>query len=330
MRAETLLDLARRRRVTLPADSVAGLREWFSFRDFDHFVEIYVACSSVLREPEDFQRLLSDFAADQEAQNILYSEIHFTVGTHWLAGLAIDEILDAMEESIRAAERERGVVLRLIPDIVRDVGDRTADPTLDWALAGQKRGIVIALGLTGREAIYASEPFAEYFAEAARHQLHLTAHAGEHGGPRAIYSVLDACRAERIGHGVRAIEDEALIARLRAERTPLELCPTSNLCLGLAPDLARHPFDRLRRAGLELSVNTDDPALFGTNLSREFLNLAATFGYSADEIAELALAAVRHSFLPAAEKEALVARFQRETNAAAQRYLGRELSVAPA
>jgi adenosine deaminase len=325
MRPATLLELARRNRVSLPADDVAGLREWFQFRSFDHFVEIYVACSAALKRPEDFQLLVRDFAADQASHNVRYCEVNFTIGTHWLNGLPAGEILDAMTETIRDSERERGVVIRLIPDIVRDVGNRTADPTLDWALEGAKRGVVVALGLTGREAIHPSEPYAGHFAEALKHGLHATAHAGEHAGPGAVYAVLDACRAERVGHGVRSIEDDALVARLRRDRTPLELCPTSNLCLGLAPDLAHHPFDRLRRAGLELSVNTDDPALFDTDLSTEFLNLAAAYGYSADDLAGLALGAVRHTFLPATEREALEARFRAELAEAAARHLAAPL-----
>lgn len=327
MRPSTLLELARRNRVPLPADDVESLREWFRFKDFDQFVEVYLACSKALQRPEDFQRLVDDFAADQERENVRYSEVHFTVGTHWLWGLPVDEILDAMTETIRAVERERGVVIRLIPDIVRDVGNRTADPTLYWALAGRKRGVVVALGLTGREAIYPSAPYADHFAEAARQGLHCTAHAGEHAGAASIHAVLDSCRAERVGHGVRAIEDDDLLERLRSQRTPLELCPTSNLCLGLAPDLAHHPFDRLRRAGLELSVNTDDPALFNTDLSQEFLNLAATFGYPADELAGLALAAARHTFLPEAEKRALVEEMRTGIDAAADRHLGRPVEV---
>jgi aminodeoxyfutalosine deaminase len=327
MRPATLLELARRNRVPLPAGDLDGLRSWFRFRDFDQFVEVYLACSKALRRPEDFQRLIRDFAADQERDRVRYTEVHFTVGTHWLWGLPIDELLDAMAEAILEVERERGVVLRLIPDIVRDVGNRTADPTLDWALAGAQRGVVVALGLTGREALHPSEPFAEHFAEAARHGLHATAHAGEHAGAHSVHSVLDACRAERIGHGVRAIEDEGLIDRLRRGRTPLEVCPTSNLCLRMAPDLAHHPFDRLRRAGLELSVNTDDPALFGTDLSREFLGLAAAFGYGADELANLALAAARHAFLPEPEKRALVGALRAGIQEAAERHLGRRVEL---
>jgi len=326
----TLLDLARRHRVRLPADTLEGLRDWFRFRDFDHFVEIYLACSSVLKQPEDFQRLVRDFAAEQERQGIRYSEVHFTIGTHWLSGLPIDEILDAIGETIREEERRRPARIRLIPDIVRDVGAKTADPTLDWAIEAKKRGLAVALGLTGREAICPSEPFADHFAAAAEAGLHCVAHAGEHAGPASIESVLGPCRAERIGHGVRAVEDEALVARLASRRTPLEVCPTSNLSLGLAPDVARHPFDRLRRAGCELSVNTDDPALFGVDLPRELANLADGYGYGVETLVELVIAGVRHSFLPEEEKALLVAEVESEARRLAPLHLGRELTPAGA
>jgi adenosine deaminase len=327
MRPRTLLALARRRRVTLPADTEEGLRDWFRFRDFDHFVEIYVTCSKCVRDPEDFQLLLRDFAADQAAENIRHSEVHFTIGTHWLNGVAIDEVLDAMTETLLEVERNENVSIRLIPDIVRDVGSKTADPTLDWALAAKKRGIAVALGLTGREAIYPSEPYGQHFAEAAKHGLHCVAHAGEHAGPGSVYAALDSCRAERIGHGVRSIEDENLIERLRDSRVPLEVCPTSNICLGLAPDLAHHPFDGLLRHGLSLTVNSDDPALFNTTLSEELRRLGETFDYTAERLAGLALAGFEHSFLPAEEKRRALDAARAEMLELAPTHLGRALEI---
>jgi len=327
MRPRTLLTLAKRRRVTLPADTEEGLRDWFRFRDFDHFVEIYVTCSKCVRDPEDFQLLLRDFAADQAAENIRHSEVHFTIGTHWLNGVAIDEVLDAMDEALVRVQRDENVTIQLIPDIVRDVGAKTADPTLDWALAAKKRGIAVALGLTGREAIYPSEPYRDHFAEAAKHGLHCVAHAGEHAGPGAVYSVLDSCRAERIGHGVRSLEDDGLLDRLRDDRVPLEVCPTSNICLGLAPDLASHPFDALLKQGLALTVNSDDPALFNTTLSEELRRLGETFDYTPERLAGLALAGFEHSFLPPAEKQAALAAARAEMIELAPEHLGRALEI---
>ncbi|HEV3455271.1 MAG TPA: adenosine deaminase family protein, partial [Thermoanaerobaculia bacterium] len=210
-----------------------------------------------------------------------------------------------------------------IPDVVRNVGPAAADQTLEWALQGRDRGVV-ALGLSGNEARFSNEPFRPHFEAARQAGLHRVAHAGEHSGPESIRSVLEVCGAERIGHGLRAVEDPALLAELRERRIPLELCPSSNLCLGVVQDLAHHPFDQLYRAGLRVSVSSDDPAFFNTNLTREYLRLGQTFGYDADQLAGLALAGLRQSFLPVPERTALEARFHAELAG-----LGRELFGAP-
>jgi aminodeoxyfutalosine deaminase len=324
MRPAVLLELARRNGIELPARDEAGLKRWFRFTDFEHFVQVYLACSRALRGAEDFKLLTLDFLAEQAYQNVVYTEAHFTISTHLANGANGDEVLAAMAEAIAEGERRYGVVLRLIPDIVRNVGVGPADRTLEWALAGRERGIVVALGLSGSEALYPAAPFREHFAVAKRQGLHRVGHAGEHAGPESIRSVLADCGAERIGHGVRSLEDPALVEELRVSQIPLEVCPTSNVCLGVAPDYASHPFDRLYRAGLALSVNSDDPAFFNTNLTREYLRLHQTFGYSPAELAGLSLAALRQSFLPEPGREAMAESFREQFDA-----LGRELFGAP-
>jgi adenosine deaminase len=319
IRPAVLLELARRNGVDLPAQDEAGLKKWFRFRDFEHFVQIYLTCSRALRTPEDFQLLANDFLAEQACQNILYSEVHFTIATHLANGVNGGEVLHALEEAVREAESGYGVTLRLIPDIVRNVGPQVADRTLEWALAGQGRGVV-ALGLSGSEPRFPNEPFREHFDTARRAGLHRVAHAGETGGPESIRSVLAVCGAERIGHGVRAVEDPSLMAELRDRGVPLEVCPSSNVCLGVVPEMPSHPFDRLYRAGCRVSVNSDDPAFFNTNLTREYLRLHQTFGYSAAELAGLSLSSVRQSFLPDGERAALEQRFREQFDV-----LGRDL-----
>jgi len=319
MRPSVLLELARRNGVDLPAQDEAGLKKWFRFRDFQHFVEVYLTCSRALRTPEDFQLLVSDFLAEQACQNILYSEAHFTIGTHIANGGNGGEILAALEEAVREGESRHGVTLRLIPDIVRNLGPQQADVTLAWALAGRGRGVV-ALGLSGFEQKFPNEPFRSHFETAAQEGLHRVAHAGETAGPESIRSVLAVCGAERIGHGVRAVEDPELMAELRDRGVPLEVCPSSNVCLGVVPDLAHHPFDQLYRHGCRVSVSSDDPAFFNTNLTREYLRLHQTFGYSAAELAGLSLAALQQSFLPDGERSVLEQRFRDELTV-----LGRDL-----
>lgn len=328
IRPATLLHLAARHDVALPANDEAGLREWFRFRDFEHFVEVYLTCSRCLRDPEDFYLLAADFLAEQARQNVVYSEAHFTISTHLANGADGGEVADALDEAIRDGERSLGVRLRLIPDIVRNVGAEAADLTLEWALAGTRRGVV-ALGLSGSEANFPSEPYTEHFRAAETAGLHRVAHAGEHAGPESIRSALEVCQAERIGHGVRAVDDPTLVAELASRRIPLEVCATSNLCLGVAPTLAEHPFDRLRRAGVRLSVNSDDPPLFDTTLTDEYLRLHQAYGYTAPELAGLSLAALRHAFLAPAEAESWEREFRVQFAELGEELLGGAVVPAP-
>lgn len=326
MQPATLLRLARRHGVDLPADDEAGLHEWFRFRDFDHFVNIYLTCSKCVQEPEDFQTLVRDFMAEQARQNVRYSEVHFTVATHVQYGRNAQEIAHALWEAMAEGEARHGVRMRLIPDMVRDVGPKWGEVTLAWAVDGKTRGCV-ALGLTGREAVYDNEPFRSHFRLAGQEGLHTVAHAGEHGGPQAVRSALDVARAERIGHGVRSIEDPGLVEELARRGVPLEVCPSSNVFLGVAPSIAEHPFDRLHRAGLRLSINSDDPPMFNTTLSDEYVHLHEAFGYDADQLASFALAALDQSFLAPAEKRRLDEEYRREIRSLGREIFGRAVAV---
>jgi adenosine deaminase len=314
MEPATLLRLARRRGVELPARDEAGLRDWFRFRDFEHFVEIYLTCSRCLRDPEDFQVVARDHLAVQAHQGVLVSEVHFTVATHIWAGRNGGEIMDALAEVAAESESRYGVRLRFILDMIRNFPER-ADATLDLALSHRGR-TVVAVGLTGMEGQFPDTPFREHFTEAARQGLHRVAHAGEHSGPATVRSALEGCGAERIGHGVRAIEDPALVAELVARRVPLEICPSSNVCLGVFPALAAHSFAPLAAAGVEVTVNSDDPPMFGTTLAEEYARLAETFGYERSDLERFARASLRHAFVPAADRPAFEAEFERRLAAA--------------
>src|SRR5260370_3112589 len=189
MRPSVLVELARRNGGELRAADEAGLKRWFRFRDFDHFVEVYLTCSRSLREPEDFKLLAEDFLAEQALQNVIYSEVHFTISTHLANGANGGEVLDALAEAIVEGERRFGVMMRLIPDVVRNVGPAVADRTLEWALAGRGRGIV-ALGLSGSEARFPNEPLRRHFHPAPAAGAHPGAPPGEppppdppHAGP---------------------------------------------------------------------------------------------------------------------------------------------------
>jgi len=322
IRPGTLLQLAKRHRVTLPADTVEGLREWFRFRDFEHFVETYLTCSESLRDPEDFQLVAREFLTEQAAQNIRYSEVHFTVATHLRNGANGGEVAAALSETLEEEERRLGVTARWIPDIVRDVSWQWADRTLEWALDGRGKGVV-ALGLSGFEASL-DEPFREHFRVARQEGLHRVAHAGEHEGPDSIRSALEVCEPERIGHGIRSVDDVELLEQLAARQIPLEICPTSNVQLGAVPDLESHPIETIRRAGVPVTVNSDDPPLFETTLTEEYRRLSATFGYGAPEVAALSWSALQHAFVTAEERRRLEADFRLQFKEFGAKHLGDE------
>lgn len=313
IRPQTLLELAKRRGVTLPASDVQGLREWFQFRDFQHFVEIYLACSRCLRDPEDFQLIVGDFIEEQARQNVLYSEVHFTISTHIWNGVNAEEVADAMWEEVLRGEKRHAVGIRWIPDIVRNVECERADATLEWALDNRRRGVV-ALGLSGIEAS-PDTPFGEHFEVAEKEGLHRVAHAGEIEGPECIRSVLEVCRPERIGHGIQVLEDEELVAELAARQLPIEVCPTSNVCLAGVPSVAQHPFGRMADAGLRVSVNSDDGPLFNTTLVDEYVELTEAFGYTVEDLARLSRRALEDAFVGDTERAALEEVFNQQLEA---------------
>ena len=320
IRPRTLLQLAKRHRVSLPADTIEGLREWFRFRDFEHFVEIYLTCSQSLRDPEDFQLVAREFLAEQAAQNIRYSEVHFTVATHIRNGANGAEVAAALSETLQEEEQRLGVTARWIPDIVRDVTWEWADRTLEWALDGRGQGVV-ALGLSGFEAS-SDEPFREHFHVARQEGLHRVAHAGEHEGPESVRSALEICQPERIGHGIRSVEDVELMDELVERQIPLEICPTSNVRLGAVADLESHPIERIRSAGVPVTLNSDDPPLFETTLTEEFRRVSETFGLGAQDLAALSWAALQHAFVSGDERRVLEVQFRRQFRDLGEKHLG--------
>ncbi len=306
----TLLTLAKRNDVTLPADTVAGLRDWFTFRDFPHFVDIYVAITRCLRNIEDYELIAYEFGAEMARQNVRYAEATFTPGTHHHLGVPFDVYFSGLTQGRERARSDFGVEIAWIFDIVRE-NQEPAHPeyTLSAAIAGRADGVV-ALGLGGYEAPHPAQRFATWFERARAAGLHSIPHAGETGGSERVWEAIRLLGAERIGHGVHAIEDPELVDYLREYRIPLEVCPTSNIRLGLYPDYSSHPFRRLHDAGVPVTINSDDPPLFNTTLNQEVALLAFPFGYSVEEIDEILLNGVRYSCLPADRKEKMLDEFK--------------------
>jgi adenosine deaminase len=315
IRPDTLLSLAARHRVALPADTVEGLREWYVFRDFPHFVEVYLTVSSCIRTPEDVELIAREFLAGQAAQNVRYSEVTYTAFTHYhFRGLSFTDQHSALNRARAWAEAELGTTMRLIVDIPRTISAEAGVMVAEWAIGGMDDGVV-ALGLGGPEAGNPPERYVDAFRRAQAAGLPSVPHAGETVGPESIWGALRALNAVRIGHGVRCLEDPALVAELRERQVPLEVCPTSNVCLGVVPSLAEHPLPRLLAEGLYVTLNSDDPPMFNTTLTAEYQAAATHFGLQATDLEGLVLNAARASLLPQGERakleSCLVAEFER-------------------
>jgi aminodeoxyfutalosine deaminase len=323
----TALDLARRNGVGLPDDVLAVLEGRSGYRDFEHFIRVYVAVTRCLRTAEDYERIVVEHAAGLARQHVRYTEVTFSPSTHALfLGVPEGVFLDGLARGRRRAAEELGVEIRWIFDIVA----RTAEParyygyTTSVAIEQGHDGVV-ALGLVGMGIDREADAFVPYVERARAAGLHFVPHAGELRGPEQVWAALRVLGAERLGHGVRSGEDPALVAHLAANGIPLEVCPTSNVRLGVYPDLAAHPLRRLHDAGVRVTVNSDDPSLFGTTLEDEVATLATAFGFTAADVAAvdaILLGGVRHSFLPSQRKAALAADFARELDRLKAAHLG--------
>jgi len=304
----TLLKLAQNNHVRLPAADEAGLSEFYRFKNFQHFLETYMTITGCLRTREDYRLIAYEFGCECARQNIRYAEATFTMLTNIsMTGLPWQEILVGLNEGREQAQAEFGVWWQWVFDIVRDIPD-TQESLLEISLAAREMG-VIAIGLGGTEEGFPPELFTETFKRAKMEGLHRVPHAGEISGPQSVWGAVKLLDAERIGHGVRSIEDPKLIEYLRANSIPLEVCPTSNVRLGVYPDYSHHPLRRLWDAGLFLTVNTDDPPMFGTCLNQEYQILVEQFNFSQKELEKTSLNAIQASFLSLEKKQQLSKEF---------------------
>ncbi len=323
IRPATLLALADGNGVALPADDLEGLRDFYRFTDFQHFLQVYFTISSCLKTAADFDRIAYEFGADMARQKIRYAEVTVTSRTHVVnTGLPFDEILAGLNDGRARAQAEFGVEFRWILDIVRDDPD-SRHQVAAWAASATDRGVV-GLGLGGTETGHPPEWFADAFAAAREAGLHSVPHAGEVAGPEGVWGAIRTLRAERIGHGVHSVDDPGLVEYLRQHQIPLEICPTSNLCLGIYPSYEEHPLRRLWEQGVTVTVNSDDPPMFDTDLVGEYQAVADHLGFTAADLECLSLNALQASFLPGDRKTRLEQAFLAEFAQLRIQYLDRK------
>ncbi|MFF2653628.1 adenosine deaminase [Streptomyces sp. NPDC058045] len=291
----------------VPTDPEA-LADYFTFTDFAHFIEVYLSVVDLVRTPEDVRLLTFEIARELARQNVRYAELTVTPFSSTRRGIDEKEFMVALEDARTAAERELGVLLRWCFDIPGEAGLESAEETTRLAVSDKLRpeGLV-SFGLAGPEIGVGRPQFKPYFDRAVAAGLHSVPHAGETTGPATVWDALVDLRAERIGHGTSAAGDPALLAHLAERRIPLEVCPTSNIATRAVATLEEHPIRAMVEAGVLVTVNSDDPPMFGTDLNTEYAVAARLLGLDERGVAALARNAVEASFLDPAGKRMLSA-----------------------
>jgi adenosine deaminase/aminodeoxyfutalosine deaminase len=281
-------------------------RQGYRYGNFQAFLQAFKLVSMLLETPSDYARTTTRLIEDLAKQNVKYAEIIFAAGVVLWKEQPLQPIFEAVAAAASAAQETLGVRVQWIFDAVRHFGAEHTRAVLLWAERLQPLGVV-ALGIGGDESRGPAELFTEVFRAARDMGLHVVAHAGEASGPESVRSAVELLGAERIGHGLAAARDPDLLALLRDRHIPIEVCPTSNVATGVLASLEDHPLPRFLEAGLLVTLNTDDPAMFGTNLENEYLVAAKNFGLGREQLTELARNAFRAAFLPEEDKRGFLA-----------------------
>ncbi|HJU36473.1 MAG TPA: adenosine deaminase [Gaiellaceae bacterium] len=274
VRPDTLRAIAKRNDYALPDD----LESLYRFRDFVHFIEVWILTTNALRTAEDFRQVVTDYAAEAASHGAVYLEAIFSPAERVARGVDWDAIFSGYCDGAEEARERHGVEVRLTPDIYRGATSEQAEQVVRYSAKYRERGVV-AVGLGGLEADYPPEPYEPAFTLAESLGLGSVPHAGEVAGPASVRGALDALGADRLRHGIRSVEDSGLVAELAGRGTVLDVCPLSNLRTSAVRSLEEHPLPQLVAAGVHCSISTDDPAMFDTDLTRDY-EAAASLGVS--------------------------------------------------
>jgi aminodeoxyfutalosine deaminase len=269
VRPETLLEIARRNDFALPADTPEGIRDLYRYRDFDHFIEVWILTTNALQTADDFRQVVVDYAEEAARHGCVYIEGIFSPIERTWRGVSWDALFGGYCDGAQEARELHGVDVLLTPDVTRGAPVEDGFELVRRAAAYHERGI-LGIGLGGEEALYPPEKFVDVFRLAREEGFASVPHAGEVVGPASIRGALDALHADRIRHGIRAVEDPALMEELAERRVVLDVTPVSNLRTGVVKTLAEHPLPELVAAGIPCTVSTDDPEMFDTDLTREY------------------------------------------------------------
>lgn len=309
----TLAELSRRHNTPLPTENnrydIRGsgdvlteedIRRLYSYKDFDGFMLAFKSVTERLRTPDDYELITYRLMQKLRQQNVVHAEVYVSVGVIRWRGQEFDPIFEGMERGRERGQRDFGVSLLWIFDAVRHFGPEAAAEVFDIAARLRERNVV-GVGIGGDERRGPAEWFRDLYKKAAGQGLRLTAHAGETTGPESVWAALNI-GTERIGHGLSIARDPELLEVLAHKQVPIEMCVTSNLRTGVCQNLSEHPLKRFFEEGLMVTLNTDDPAMFQTSLSKEYEMAVDEFSFSEEHLRELARNSIEASFLPVEKK----------------------------
>jgi len=287
VRPRTLIELARRNDVALPADTAEELQQLYRFTDLTHFIDVWFLVTAALQTADDFRQITVDYAEEAARHGAVYIEGIFAPTVPARNGVELDAMFEGYCDGVQEAREQLGIEIRLTPDLNRTSPPEEAADIVRRAIAFRERGVV-AVGLGGIEAQASPGQYADAFRLAREGGLGSVPHAGEVVGPESIWGALDALHADRIRHGIRCVEDATLMRELVDRGTVLDVCPTANVCVGAVTSYDQHPLPEMVAAGIRCSLSTDDPAMFGIDLTSEYAEASAR-GLSPREFYEVGI-----------------------------------------
>ena len=291
-------------------ESLEEVERFFQYSDFDHFISVYSTVSKFIVDEGQFERITYEMLEDDAHCNVRYVEASFSAPDHVKEGLDYGRMLDAINRGARRAREDFGIECNLRIDLVRNYGPDHGMEVLDWIEA--KGDNIVAVDIGGSERGYPPEPYEGVYARAREMGLHLAAHAGEAVGPESIWGALRHLDVERIGHGTSAIKDPYLLTYLRDCGITVETCPVSNVRTNAVPSVGEHPVRAFYDSGIRITVNSDDPSMFGTDMNNEYVQLHRQLGFTVPELFQISLNAVDSAFIPDGEKARLREEFHGE------------------
>jgi adenosine deaminase len=299
-RPETLLWLMEEGGLDKPFKTVEDIRRFFQYRNFPHFISVYSTVVDCIRKEGQFERITYEMLESDARCNVRYVEASFSALDHVRMGLNYGKTLDAINRGVRRAHHDFGIKCNLRIDLVRNYGPDAGMEVLEWIES--KDDNIVSIDIGGSEERFPAKPFAPVYQRARDMGLHLAAHAGEAAGAESIWEAARDLGVEHVGHGLAAVTDLKLMDYLRQRGVTIEACPISNLRTGVIPSLEKHPIRSFLERDLNVTVSTDDPSMFGTNMNHEYLQLHRSLNFTVSELFKLSLNAVNSLFIPEEQK----------------------------